>query len=360
MQVPSDQVNLNWSPDATFVVESQEERGDEAVRAHQPPPLSRQRLPAPRRGGGRAPCPCPASWPRAGAGRGSRGRRPPRLAPRPSSRSSQTRSPVSNWPFYIDQNDDATSFPTLDQFTEATGVKVDYLEDINSNEVSAIQAPLSRGQSIDRDIIVPTAWMCARLLDLGYLQQIDERDPEHGHLEELAQAQPASIQPRLQPAWQTYITAVGLDPERSGARSPRSSSSSTRPQGRGCHDAGRLRGRRRLFLLEMGEDPADFDFAAYDEVIARSRRRSTTAVPSVHRQGLRGLLAGGDITCMAWSGDVVVLQADNPNLEFTIPDAGGMTSVDTMVVPHGRTCTASTFVETSSTTRRSPPRSPPT
>ena len=24
---------------------------------------------------------------------------------------------VSNWPFYIDQNDDATAFPTLDQFT---------------------------------------------------------------------------------------------------------------------------------------------------------------------------------------------------------------------------------------------------
>ena len=29
---------------------------------------------------------------------------------------------VSNWPFYIDQNDDATKFPTLDKFTEATGV----------------------------------------------------------------------------------------------------------------------------------------------------------------------------------------------------------------------------------------------
>ncbi|MGH3061139.1 MAG: spermidine/putrescine ABC transporter substrate-binding protein, partial [Gaiellaceae bacterium] len=73
---------------------------------------------------------------------------------------------VSNWPFYIDQNDDASSFPTLDQFTEATGVKVNYLEDINSNEefFGEIQAPLSRGQSIDRDIIVPTAWLCARLL----------------------------------------------------------------------------------------------------------------------------------------------------------------------------------------------------
>src|SRR5215207_2214635 len=41
---------------------------------------------------------------------------------------------VSNWPYYIDQNDDATRFPTLEEFEKETGVKVNYLEDINSNE----------------------------------------------------------------------------------------------------------------------------------------------------------------------------------------------------------------------------------
>ena len=34
---------------------------------------------------------------------------------------------VSNWPYYIDQNDDASKFPTLEQFTKETGVKVNYL-----------------------------------------------------------------------------------------------------------------------------------------------------------------------------------------------------------------------------------------
>ena len=54
----------------------------------------------------------------------------------------------------------------------------------------------------------------------------------------------------------------------------------------------------------------------------------------------------GDVwASIAWSGDIIILQPDNPNLEFTIPDAGGMTSVDTMVIPTGGDVyTASTFM----------------
>ena len=44
-------------------------------------------------------------------------------------------------------------------------------------------------------------------------------------------------------------------------------------------------------------------------------------------------------------GDIIILQPDNPNLKFVIPDAGGMTSVDTMVIPTGGDVyTASTFM----------------
>ena len=59
-----------------------------------------------------------------------------------------------------------------------------------------------------------------------------------------------------------------------------------------------------------------------------------------------GPLAKGDVwASIAWSGDIVILQPDNPNLVFTIPDAGGMTSVDTMVIPTGGDVfTASTFM----------------
>ena len=64
----------------------------------------------------------------------------------------------SNWQLYIDFDEKTKKRPTLDQFTEKTGVAVDYFEDINDNAsyFGKIQRPLSQGQSIDRDIIVLT------------------------------------------------------------------------------------------------------------------------------------------------------------------------------------------------------------
>ena len=63
----------------------------------------------------------------------------------------------SNWTLYID-NEKGNRHPTLDAFKKKTGTTVAYTEDINDNATyfGKIQGPLSRGQSIDRDIIVMT------------------------------------------------------------------------------------------------------------------------------------------------------------------------------------------------------------
>ncbi|HWJ45002.1 MAG TPA: hypothetical protein VNR63_06405, partial [Gaiellaceae bacterium] len=62
----------------------------------------------------------------------------------------------SNWTLYIDTNNKAHSHPSLVDFQKKYGVHVDYVEDINDNAsfFGKIQGPLSRGQSIDRDIVV--------------------------------------------------------------------------------------------------------------------------------------------------------------------------------------------------------------
>ena len=45
-------------------------------------------------------------------------------------------------------------------------------------------------------------------------------------------------------------------------------------------------------------------------------------------------LASGDVViAQAYSGDVVQLNADNPDLKFVVPEAGGTAFVDTMVIP---------------------------
>jgi spermidine/putrescine transport system substrate-binding protein len=258
---------------------------------------------------------------------------------------------VSNWPYYIDQNDDATKFPTLEQFTEETGVKVNYLEDINSNEefFGEIQAPLSRGQGIDRDIIVPTAWLCARLLRLGYLQKLDKTAiPNMVNLEDTLKSPVWDPNRDYSLPWQSYITGIGYDPEKVGGELT-SVEDLLDPSLKGkITMLDSMEDTVGLFLLEMGVDPSgEIEPTAYDEAVAKVQKAvDDDQIRSFTGNDYTGPLAKGDVwASIAWSGDIVILQPDNPNLVFTIPDAGGMTSVDTMVIPTGGDVyTASTFM----------------
>jgi spermidine/putrescine transport system substrate-binding protein len=258
---------------------------------------------------------------------------------------------VSNWPFYIDQNDDATRFPTLEDFEKETEVKVNYLEDINSNEefFGEIQAPLSRGQSIDRDIIVPTAWLAARLLGLGYLQKLDKSAiPNMTNLEDTLRSPSWDPNRDYSLPWQSYITGIGYDPEKVGNELT-SVSDLLDPALKGkITMLDSVEDTVGLFMLEMGVDPSGtIEPSAYDEAIAKVQKAVDDGqIRQFTGNDYTGPLAKGDVwASIAWSGDIIILQADNPNLKFSIPDAGGMTSVDTMVIPTGGDVyTASTFM----------------
>ena len=82
----------------------------------------------------------------------------------------------SNWPLYIDVDDKTGSRPSLDDFTKQTGVKVDYIEEINSNEefYGKVQAQLSQGKGIDRDLMVLTNFMAARMVEKKFLEPLDK------------------------------------------------------------------------------------------------------------------------------------------------------------------------------------------
>ena len=257
---------------------------------------------------------------------------------------------VSNWPYYIDQNDDASKFPTLEQFTKKTGVKVNYLEDINSNEefFGEIQAPLSRGQGIDRDIIVPTAWLAARMLDLGYLQKLDKSAiPNIDNLEDTLASPPWDPNRDYSLPWQSYITGVGYDPKKVGGDIT-SVEQLLDPALKGkVTMLDSMEDTAALFMLEMGGDVADPDQAMFNEICEKLKKAVDDGqIRQFTGNDYTGLLAGGDAwASIAWSGDIVILQPDNPNLKFTIPDAGGISSVDTMVIPTGGDVyTASTFM----------------
>src|SRR5882672_1429109 len=76
---------------------------------------------------------------------------------------------ISNWPLYM-----ADGFVAA--FQKASGLTVDYKEDFNDNEewFAKNKDPLSRKQDIGADLVVPTQFMAARLIQLGWLSPISE------------------------------------------------------------------------------------------------------------------------------------------------------------------------------------------
>ncbi len=77
---------------------------------------------------------------------------------------------ISNWPLYIDKK-------TVPNFEKATGVNVEYKEDINSNEefFNKVQPQLTEGESGGRSIMVLADYMVAKMMKLGFLEELEPR-----------------------------------------------------------------------------------------------------------------------------------------------------------------------------------------
>ena len=88
---------------------------------------------------------------------------------------------ISNWPLYIDKQ-------TVPDFEKATGIKVEYTEDVNDNNefFAKVRNQLGNCQSVKRDMFMLTDWMAARMIALGWIQPLDakkEGQSDHGNAE---------------------------------------------------------------------------------------------------------------------------------------------------------------------------------
>src|SRR5215212_1628087 len=129
----------------------------------------------------------------------------------------------SNWQLYIDFDEKTKKRPTLDQFTEKTGVKVDYFEDINDNAsyFGKIQRPLSQGQSIDRDIVVLTdnSRFPSLLIEKGWAEKLDK-----SALPNISNLQDSLASPSFDPdrdyslPWQSGMTGIATNTKLTGGK----------------------------------------------------------------------------------------------------------------------------------------------
>jgi spermidine/putrescine transport system substrate-binding protein len=237
----------------------------------------------------------------------------------------------SNWPLYIDKS-------VLKSFDKKFGGHVKYVEDINDNFefFGKVRQQLQAKKSIGRDIVVLTDYMAARWVRDGYVTAIDKKNvPNAKNL--VPELQKISYDPKrnFTLPWQSGAIGIGYDPRKTG-RKLNSIQDFFDPKFKG----------RVSFLSEpydsagmvMLMDGVNSTNATLDQIM--------TAIDKIEKAQKAGQIrrfTGNDYTtdltkgnlwiAMAYSGDVVALQADNPQLEFAYPEEGSMLFTDNMMIP---------------------------
>jgi spermidine/putrescine transport system substrate-binding protein len=250
----------------------------------------------------------------------------------------------SNWPLYIDVDEnDEKKRPTMDAFVAATGIQVSYTEDVNDNNefFGKVRNQLSECQSIDRDIIVLTDWMAARLIRLGWVQELDQDKIPNVMANLLPSLRGRSWDKDTKYAvpWQAGL--AGLAYNAAVTKEIRTIDDLlTRPDLKGkVTMLSEMRDTMGLLLLSVGADPSDFTEDEFDQALGKLR----TATESGQIRRFTGNdyaqeLAKGDIAaCVGWSGDVIQLTFEDENVRFVSPESGLMLWSDNMQVPNKAT-----------------------
>src|SRR5688572_5120301 len=84
----------------------------------------------------------------------------PSAVPAPAEDLSSSKKLVrwANWTQYLDQDDELTSYPSLEAFEQQSGITATYAEDIDDNDTfyGKISGQLKNGQDIGYDIVTLT------------------------------------------------------------------------------------------------------------------------------------------------------------------------------------------------------------
>lgn len=238
---------------------------------------------------------------------------------------------VSNWPLYIDDR-------TIPDFQRATGITVQYHEDINDNNefFAKIAEPLRRGQSIDRDVVVLTDWVAGRMIRLGYATPLDVTAfPNRANLAALARVADFDPGRRYSVPWLFGMVGLGYNPRVTG-REITSVGDLFDPAFKGrVTMVTEMRDTLGLVMLGEGRDPARCTAADIQVAAARVRQaRESGQVRAFTGNDYTEDLANGNIAiAIAWSGDIQGLHADNPDLRWVAPREGAMLFSDNMMIP---------------------------
>jgi spermidine/putrescine transport system substrate-binding protein len=242
----------------------------------------------------------------------------------------------ANWPLYIEEDRG-----TLKEFQQEYGTRVRYVEEVNDNTefFGKVRQQYDRGDSGGRDIHVVTDWMAARMIRLGYVQKFDKSEMPNAekNLIERLQSPPFDENREFSMPWQSGIAGIIYRKDLVKSE-PRSVDALFDPAYKGkVTMVTEMRDTVGVVAASQGADP---EKASVDEFM-KAIDKIGEAVESGQIRGFTGNEYTKDITkgdssvIIGWSGDAVQLQADNPNIQFVVPETGGHLWTDNMQIPVG-------------------------
>lgn len=230
---------------------------------------------------------------------------------------------VYNWGDYIDPE-------VLDMFEEETGIKVNY-ENFNNNE--ELLAKIEAG-STDYDVLFPSDYMVGIMREKGLLQKLDFNNiPNAKYIDERFKGlnYDEKDEYNVPYMWQT----VGI-----------------------VYNAKKINEKvdswdmlwnenykRRIIMLDSSRDTIGITLkklgyslnTTNKEELEKAKEELIKQKPLVSSYQVdyyKTALIGGEADMsLAWSGDGMYIKSENPDFEYVIPKEGTNISIDCMVIP---------------------------
>ncbi|WP_336922747.1 polyamine ABC transporter substrate-binding protein [Aquipuribacter sp. SD81] len=248
----------------------------------------------------------------------------------------------ANWTLYLDVSEDGSTYPTLEAFEEESGIAVEYSEDIDGNDsyYGRIQGQLANGDDIGQDIVVFTDWMAARMIRLGYTQELDEANiPNKQNI--LPNLADVDFDPGRTHSltWQSGFAGIAWNRE-AVPEGLTSVSDLWKPELRGRVEVlDEMRDTMGLIMMDQGVDIAgDWGAEEFGRALEELERQvSSGQIRQVVGNSYKEDLVSGDaLAVIGWSGDITQINFESGDRwEFALPEAGGTLWSDNMLVPIG-------------------------
>lgn len=246
----------------------------------------------------------------------------------------------SNWPLYIDVNEDTGERPTLEAFRKETGVTVTYTEDVNDNNefYAKVRRQLEQGQDIGRDLVVLTDWMAALWIQNGFAQTLDKSImPNSGNV--IPSLADVAFDPNRDYTlpWQSGFGGLGYNisayKDATGADKLTTIDQLFDPALKGRITVlSEMRDTMACLIASQGNDPSNFTDDQFSQAIELlTKQVDNGQIRQVTGNDYIAALESGDvIAVIGWSGDIIALGEE---FSFELPESGGSLWSDNMLIP---------------------------